>query len=572
MAIAANIFAKCAPALGTNIKQCASVTLCSAIPVESGDLAEIFTKNGDFRYLDALFKFEFELKSCDAPQNGMYDFLMANKVSWGRKIAPKRANAGVYSVDPFVMGRRYWPINNAYWHALNGTASGGNWQIDVVSTTGVPFDVRTFIADDEVAITSETNGGSRSVTFWKIVSSTALTATHGRLVLSSLNGGSNLPADKLTYPVTGLLRRTVNNKNDTESFCNEPTTYTNWSNVPFWYGTSRITTCKSELYDQWRQYLLEGNPYYKEFQDLDEIEVNKQVAAEWQRRWADAFFFSKAASANQTLASYNSLPDITSAESPNLDVPTGAKCVGKRAYPVGVYEQLAECNRIADVQGATLILSDLFRSLYDIWRLRQSQGDNSNMIDLFMDTTQADNFNTAMIQYYNAKLQGTLRVNMNVGGDFDPTQMAQIKQAKFGFSYRTYSLLWPIGLKINVVTHFFFDDAISAALQAGLSTNLERNLWVLDFKGVYPFIVSSNRVVTNTNPAALQGVDATYACTMKIPTEQKTMTSMSWGVVVDCPASNLIIENLGAGVPDAKTDDGYSKYPLSGNATTTTPA
>lgn len=572
MAIAANVFAKCAPALGTNIKQCSSVTLCNAIPVETGDLTEIFTKNGDFRYLDALFKFEFELKSCDAPQNGMYDFLMANKVSWGRKISPKRANAGVYSVEPFVMGRRYWPINNAYWHALNGTASGGNWQIDVVSTTGVPFDVRSFIADDEVAITSETNGGSRSVTFWKIVSSVALTATHGRLVLSSLNGGSNLPADKLTYPVIGLLRRTVNNKNDTESFCNEPTAYTNWSNVPFWYGTSRITTCKSELYDQWRQYLLEGNPYYKEFQDLDEIEVNKQVAAEWQRRWADAFFFSKAASANQTLASYNSLPDITSAESPNLDVPTGAKCIGKRAYPVGVYEQLAECNRVADLQGASLILSDLFRSLYDIWRLRQSQGDNSNMIDLFMDTTQADNFNTAMIQYYNAKLQGTLRVNMPIGGDFDPTQMAQIKQAKFGFSYRTYSLLWPIGLKINVVTHFFFDDAITAAIQSGISSNLERNLWVLDFKGVYPFIVASNRVVTNTNPQALQGIDATYSCTMKIPTEQKTMTSMSWGVVVDCPASNLIIENIGSGVPNATTDDGVSKYPLSGNATTTTPA
>ena len=159
------------------------------------------------------------------------------------------------------MGRRYWPINNAYWHALNGTSSSGNWQIDVVSTTGIPFDVRTFIADDEVAITAETDGGSKSVTFWKIVSSTALTSTHGRLVLSSLNGGSNLPSDKLTYPVQGLLRRTVNNKNDTESFCNEPTTYTNWSNTPFWYGTSRITTCKSELYDQWRKYLLEGNPY-----------------------------------------------------------------------------------------------------------------------------------------------------------------------------------------------------------------------------------------------------------------------------------------------------------------------
>ena len=61
MAIAANVFSKCAPALGTNIKQCSSVTLCNAVPIESSDLTEIFTKNGDFRYLDALFKFEFDV-------------------------------------------------------------------------------------------------------------------------------------------------------------------------------------------------------------------------------------------------------------------------------------------------------------------------------------------------------------------------------------------------------------------------------------------------------------------------------------------------------------------------------
>lgn len=570
MAIAADVFSKCAPALGTNIKQCGSVTLCDAVPMNSDDLEDVFTKSGDFRYLDALFKFEFELKSCEAPQNGMYDFLMANKVNWGRKISPQKRNAGLYDVAPFVMGRRYWPINNAYWAVSDGHASGDNWVVTVQSTTGVPFDVRSFIADDEVVISTETDGGSRATTFWKIVSSVAVSSTVGTLTLSSLNGGSAAPADKLTYPEVGLLRRATNNKNDTESFCNEPTAYTNWSNVPFWYGTSRITTCKSELYDQWRQYLLEGNSYYKEFQDLDEIEVNKQVAADWQRRWAEAFFWSKPASANQTLALYNNLPDITSAESPNLDVPTGAKCVGKRAYPVGVYEQLLECDRVADLQGEQLVLWNLFRSLYDIWRLRQGQGDKSNMIDLFMDTTTADNFNTAMIQFYDAATQGKLRINMPIGGDFGPTQNFQVKDAKFGFTYRQYRLTWPMGLTINVVTHFFFDDAITAASAAGMTSNVERAIWVLDFKGVYPFVVASNRVVTNTNPQALQGIDSTYACTMRIPTEQKTLTSMSWGVVVDCPASNLVLENLPNSVPDATTNDGSSKYPDSGVVTTTT--
>ena len=57
---------------------------------------------------------------------------------------------------------------------------------------------------------------------------------------------------------------------------------------------------------------------------------------------------------------------------------------------------------------------------------------------------------------------------------------------------------------------------------------------------------------------------------MRIPTEQKTLTSMSWGVFVDCPASNLVLENLPNSVPDATTNDGSSKYPDSGVVTTTT--
>jgi hypothetical protein len=160
---------------------------------------------------------------------------------------------------------------------------------------------------------------------------------------------------------------------------------------------------------------------------------------------------------------------------------------------------------------------------------------------------------------------------MNMGGDYSITNPAQIKKAEFGFAYRSYPLEWPQGLVINVVTHFFFDDLVTQAAAIG-NTSLGRNIWILDFAGIYPFTVSTDRTVTKTNPNALQGIDATYACTPKIYTEQKTLNSFTMGMHVECPRASIVLENVGEEVPDATTDDGSSVYPNDGSGVTTTPA
>ena len=56
---------------------------------------------------------------------------------------------------------------------------------------------------------------------------------------------------------------------------------------------------------------------------------------------------------------------------------------------------------------------------------------------------------------------------------------------------------------------------------------------------------------------------------MKIPTREQTLTSMTYAVVVECPQSNLVVENFALTKPTI-TDDGVSTYPSNQSTTTTT--
>lgn len=579
MSISANIFAKCAPAKGTNINECGSITLCNAIPTTSEDLATLFqTEDGSYRVMDALFDSDFEIKTCEAPVNGLYDFLMSNKVDLSHKIQTDALNSGLLRIRPFVFGKRSNPINNEFWEVHEGrSVSGGRWQIVVSSTAGVPFDTRSFIAGETVMIDGVTAGGTKTQTNWEVYSSTGTSGNvHGTVVLTSMDAASNLDPDRIVNPVNGLLRRGVNNVSDYESFCQEATAYITRQDVPFWTQTSRWTSCTSELYDEYRKLLLANNPYWRKYQDLPEVEKNRQLGADFQRKWVNSFFFGTPR-VNQTVGAYTSLEDIETPAFGGLDVAPGVKCIGKRANAVGIYQQLAECGRVVDLQGAQLNLPALLTSLYAMWRVRKGQGDNSNMIDLFTDSVTADKINTAMFQNMNGKLDDKVRVNMDMGGSVSPTHPVQVKngQAQFGFYFRSYKLNWPAGLTINVCTHDFFDDQITAgAAVSDAIGNVERLLWVINFTTSKPGILASNRVVTNTDPRTLQSIDATAGCTMKIPTQRQTMTSVTWTAIDECPASELVLENFSSEVPEPSTNPDDIKYPPvpTSSGTTTTPA
>jgi hypothetical protein len=561
MALVDNSFAKCAPAISTNIRQCGSVTLCDAKPITQDQLTSTYMTSGDYKVLGSLFQTDFEIKMCEAVQNGLYDFLRATSVNLSKKIQSQKVNSGLVQIAPFVLARQYSPINNEYWKFTGGqSAAGGRWEVTVESTNSIPFDTRSFQPDEFVFVTGLTDGGTSVRTAYQIYSSTDNGDGTGTLVLTPRNTGSFLDSDRLVNVEEGLIRRGTNNKSDYESFCNEAPAYTNWKNVPFWVQTSRTSMCRSETYDKWRKLLLEGNELYKEFGDVDEIQRNKQLGADWQKRWVNSIFWNKPISANQTLAAYDQLDDITSASVEGLDV-GGAECVGKRANAVGIYEQLAECGRVQDLQGATLSLDSLFKALYNIKRVREGVSSPGAMsIDLFMDSTMADLFNTSMLNYFKAKA-GNVAVTFEVNP-------SEAKSAPFGFSYRSYKLFWPQGVTINVITHNFFDDAVTAASAAGVG-DAERYLWVLDFSGIYPGILATNRQVLKTGDLkTLAQIDSSYACVLKTLSKEQTLTSTTYTVVVECPSGSGVLENF-AQVAPTVGDDGAAYWDTSSSTATT---
>lgn len=565
MSLTANAFSKCAPNLSTNIKQCGTVTQCSAKPVTQDELSSVFMKGSDYRVMEALLHHDMEIKMCETVQEGLYDFFMANKVNLSNRISTRRKNSGLIEIAPFVLARQYSPINNGYWRFSSGQSSGGNWSVVVTSTTNIPADVRSFPVGMRVFADGVTGGGTATKTAWKVVTVTDNGNNTLTLVMSSQNAASFLDTAKLASPVTGILRRGTPNVSDFEKFCAEPPAYLNWKDVPFFVETTRTSMCKSDLYDKWRKLVMEDNPLFKEYGDLDEIAKNRQLAADWQRRLVDQMFWGKPLP-YQTADAFDQLDDILSYDGSALGLGVdGAKCVGKRANAVGIYEQLAQCFRIADAQGGILNLPALFVELYNMMRVRKGNGSrNARTFDLFTDSVYAELINQAMIKYYNSKSDNTLRLTMNIEG------FSLAKKAEFGFYYRSYPLFWPQGITLNVIYHDYFDDWVTAGntVSAALG-NTAHVVWILDMPGIYPGILASNRVVHRTGELKdLAAINPDFACVMDVNTQQQTLVSLTYTVVVECPASSLIIENLAATIPEHATLSGA--YPGTHTSTTTT--
>lgn len=604
-ALSSNAFKRCAPALNTNLRECGTVTMCQVAPMASGDLTTTFMKDSsDFRVMEALFHHDFELKMCEAKQNGLYELFMAQKVNMRRTMKSWRRTDGLMEIAPFVLGRRYSPINDAYWLVQAGgtIAANGDMTITVTSVTNVPLSgdpgttngptqgpfndtpmpmqagagCTTFPPGMRAYIMGLSQGGSSTKTAWT-VKSTALSAdsSTATLILTDSNGGSKLDPDKLGHPTAGgIMVRGTPNISDFEKWCHEMPTYLNWNDFPFFVETIRNTTCKSSQYDAWRKLVMMDNPLYKEYFYLPEIQKNQQIMEDWQKRIVNTFFWGTASNSNQTAALYPNLPQITSYD-PALDFGLGnlaasgastvnaqtsllgvdnGTCVGRRADAEGVYQQLGECKRIVDLQGGTLHLLSLFDEFYNMMRVRQaSGGKNDKVFDILTDSVTAEQFSQAMLKYYNARSDGMARLNVS-GEDYRVA-----KKANFGFSYRSFPLFWPAGMVVNIISHDYFDDWISAGnvVSTPLANSL-RVLWILDMPGIYPGILASNHTVQDTGDLkTLARINPAFGCVMRVNTKESELWSMTWTVVVECPKGNLIIENFAPGLPDWSTKDAF---------------
>lgn len=551
MAVSSNIFSKCSPAIGNNVNECGAVTLCDVVTAESDELESIFTDgSGNYRDLTALLATQFEMKACGARQNGLYDFLMSNKRMLGNRKIVKPLGPGNSEIAPFVMGEQHTVINAEYWSLVNLYVTGSTYTIHVRSRSSIPLDSRWFVPGMNIYVNARSSAGtalrgsflvtgSQASTFGGnntiLITATAQNDTLGwvaKAAFSGFTGGSPLSA--------GVVIRGSANVQDVERWCYNRPALNDRKHVPFWFETDRHTMCTDQYYEAWFKRLQEGNEYFRLFGDIDTAKRNKQLADIHQREWLNKFFWNKRISTNQTLGSYRSLAQVTSISNATqgLYVPGEGRCVGRKANAIGVYEQLAECGQVFDLQNQQLNLVELFEQLiYPIWRARGDQGIPNQTIEIFTDSYTASQIQRGMISYYNTIASGLASFQI----DTNKVMMGQV--GRMGFTYDTYKLIYPI-VDLRIVTHPYFDDFASAHALENINS-AGRFLWILDFTSIYPGIIASNRKVhTVGDIEALAKVDQDYACVMENPTQEVSLNSLTWTAVVECTATSAIVENF----------------------------
>lgn len=555
MAVSANIFSKCSPAISNNVNECGAVTLCDVITAESDELEAIFTDGaGHYRDLRALLATQFEIKACGARTNGLYDFLMSNRRMMSQKRIVVPLSFGSSEIMPFVMAHQHSVINSEYWSVVNlFNSSGSTYVIHVRSRTSVPLDERWFVPGMNIFVFARASTGTALRGSFRVISAQTGTTSGGFstiMVMATAENDTlgwvakaNFAAFTGGSPLTAaFLVRGSANVQDVERWCYNRPALNDRKHVAFWYETDRHTMCTDELYEKWFARLQEGNEYFRKFGDVDAAQRNKQFGDMFQREWLNKFFWNKRISTSQTLSTYRSLGTVSSFSNSTqgLYTPIEGKCVGYKANAIGIYEQLAECGRVFDLQNQRLNLVELFENvLYGIHRARGDQGIPNDVIEIFTDTFTAKQFQRGMVRYYENISEGLARMNF----EMKIKEMSSEKSGQLGFRFREYDLDYPV-IKLRIVTHPYFDDMASAATAEGIGST-GRFLWILDFNSIYPGIITSNRKIHTTGEIEkMAAIDRDYACVMENPTQEVSLNSLTWTAVLECPDTSAIIEGF----------------------------
>lgn len=574
-----NLFNRCAPAVSTNIESCGAVTACTAKQVTSADLSTIYgSSDSTYRILGNLVSADFLGKAVGVRQNGLYDFLQANKrILGGKRLSVQQVNGGLWEISPFIKMGRKRQLNTEFWTVKVVNATGttpsqtADLEVKVYTQGSAPADPRWFPPGLRVFVngTNAAVAGSGDTTYRLAFVVKTVGAVNGDGSLSvtltpqntasvfysngtaAIANKSKIPANLAAGATLGMLLRGTPNVSDYESFCSEIPGLNNNQLLPFWIETTRYSICEDELTQKYLAALRDSNPFFKEFGDVPQVELNRQIIEDFQRRHANAFFFNKPLP-NQTMSGYENLSQIVVPSSSSLNIPIEGKCIGRKANATGIYEQLGECGRVVDLQAETLNLHKLFNSLYRLQREREAAGTKADIIELFTDSFYANQFIIGMVNYFKTKYGSDvfrLTMQLNQGGE----------QGPFGFRFYKFTLDYP-QVELRIVTHRMFDDILAAHKAAGFESS-GRMLWAIDWQNIYQGIIDSNTVTNKTGDLKqLAAVDDSYSCVMKVPSRSTKLTSTTYTAILEAETTSFVLENLGSAAPDGTGSNDGSYY------------
>lgn len=563
----------CSVVVGNSYDTCGTITRANINSLTPLQLQALFFSGTSHNEMDDWFRTQFEMKACGTRVNSMFEWLMSSMRSDLKGLlSMEKLDRGPSLLKPFIMARQDSVINNEYWVITTGIANSdytgdvpgtaigtnttgpltaaqkalgaaGDRIVRVVNRYGVDMDAKWFTSRDRIQIFNK-SGGTSLRGQWKVLASAADTAlSYVDVLITDENSGSLTPYH--ATPTSGIILVGTNNVNDFESFCQNRPALIPRKHVPFWYKTDRRSRCVDSETRKVFARLSEGNAYFDMFQNLPLSEYNRQDEETYQKRWVHDFFYSKKISANQTLANWQSLEQITTVTGATVDPGLGGKLVAFRANPVGVMEQLQACGRVIDMQNQALNWYEFLDENYRIMRARKSQGRTVETIDWFTDQRTAANLETAFFAYMLREYGDIVRVNLETGSN------------EIGFSWKIFSnLKYPTGLKIAIVTADYFDDMVNAFDNESIGS-AGRVLWALDIgkpgiKGgtIYPGLIQSNSKTTTLGDLqTLSRIDSTFACVMEHVTEEIRMTSATWTAIVECPNNSIALHGLADLVP-----------------------
>lgn len=548
VAVNTSTWKKCCPYVVEDLDRCGGLTVCNLKPVMPDEFDDIYLSGGIPRTDAMLVEAEIMGKACFPKVNGMYDWISTTRRNWKTSMQGSRARRdGRLEYEPFVKMARKGPINNQWWlFVYNGAGTGdddGTQSYVATSLSdGIPPTPGWFYSGLQIFFHLKANDGSGLVGQMGTVFRSAIVSDDLVVWVT--------PAASQVVPGVGaasdvdeaLVTRGVVNVSDYEEFCLQIPALNTRTDALFFVGTTRVTFCESELTRKFMQRLME-NKYYQEYINVPEVEYNRQIMEDFQRREVENFFWGTALSANQTATNWDQLPNISLDYTPWTTVPGHGACVGKRANPVGVIPQLAECGRVWDLGGEALALSDFFDELYVLSRVRADNGVESNVIEVGMNSRFARQFQQAMLTYYKSRLQDTLRMNWDLTAG---------KQGPFGFYFSDYILDHPIGKTLRVITHPYFDDFADAMSRMPNVDNSTagNQMWLLDWSTIYRAVLASNKQVNTTGSIEdMAKLSGDMACRMKTLQTTYRHTSETFTNVVECPLASLFVHNISFEIP-----------------------
>lgn len=569
--IASRFAAQCSVVTGNSYDTCGTITRADVAHLTPAQLESLFAPSGLFADMDAWFRTQIELKACGTKTNGMYEWIMSGMERVDKNLITKeKIQKGPGLLYPFIKARQESVINTDFWAVVTGAANSaytgdapttavgtgtagplttaqkalgaaGDRVVRVVNRYGVDLDEKWFTPAMRVHIFTRTAGVSGDGQWKVLASAVADDRSYVDILVTSENAGSS--ATYSTTPTAGVLLPGINNVNDYENWCYNRPTVDGRKIVPFFYQTFRRQRCVDSEYRKIYARLIESNEAFKAFGDLDMAERNAQDERNAQKEFVHAFFFNKPISANQTLALWQSLESISTVSGATIDPGTGGKIIAKRANFVGVKEQLRQCDRYRDLGGQNLNFYEFLDENYRLMRSRESQGRNVTDIDWYTDSITSAQLQTAYLAYLKKESLEQLRLNVPPDGR---------DKYGWGFFWTSMRVKRPMGININIVTHHFFDDQLSAFDRESIAGS-GRMLLGLDIgKGgsiFYGMIESFRANRTTGQIDDLARLDSTFACTLKNITFERTLYSETGSVFVGCPSNSLWIQGLGDGVP-----------------------